>query len=328
MAVVARGSTVTGGVFVTEVFGIPSYESDPAFNSTLTVSTSPSTNCKLKLILNIYLKAFTPSTLSDILVRSIAQALGVTLDPNTKYAHYPDWNKTPFLVKEWKAGEWQSFVNKFVGQAMMWDKKFCLMPPDDFVFFDIYQGGARYRPNVVCEFGINILGGPAGVHRTINVVNLNTSSASFRSDASNYTSDDTTPRTNPAPVVPGGTRNFNQPVITHEIGHALGLPHIGVTRNLPNCSIAIVLDSVLGDSAPALYKGGTAGFACYGHQGGGGDAANIMGVGDKFAPDNAKPWLDRLNDHSWMTFDMSKWKVSMTETPPMSIVNMAKTKLR
>jgi len=53
-----------------------------------------------------------------------------------------------------------------------------------------------------------------------------------------------------------------------------------------------------------------------------GDASNIMGSGDQFAAVNAKPWLDRLADHCIFAMDTSKWTVSMTEVPPMSIVNL------
>jgi hypothetical protein len=320
MANVARTGTVVGGVFMSEVYGA-SGGGDGSFNSVLTLSNSPSVNCKLKVTLNVYLKAYTPSQISDIMARSIAQALGVPIDPNRKYSQYPDSDKKSFLVKDWQAGEWQNFVSGFVGQAMAWNRKFCLMPPDDFPYFDIYQGKAQYRPNVVCEFGLNLFYSPTAAHKTIEVVNLNVSAAgAYRSDSGTYSSDDTSPSTVPATTTPGGTQNYTQPTVTHEVGHALGLPHIGVSRGLMHCNLAVIYQKYSTGTLPALYTGGSNSNACYGDNAGPGDAANIMGFGDKFAQENAKPWLDRLNDHSWQTFDMSKWKVSLTEIQPMSIV--------
>jgi hypothetical protein len=82
------------------------------------------------------------------------------------------------------------------------------------------------------------------------------------------------------------------------------------------------------DAVPALYKGSHGAGVCYGERASAGDIDNIMGAGDKFSTENAKPWLDRLvahfnlNTHETVmaVAGIGKWKVSMTEVLPMSLI--------
>jgi hypothetical protein len=82
------------------------------------------------------------------------------------------------------------------------------------------------------------------------------------------------------------------------------------------------------DAIPALYQGGHGADACYGERASSGDIDNIMGAGDKFSQENAKPWLDRLVQHFNLdTYEtvkavagIGKWKVSLREVAPMSLI--------
>lgn len=330
MTTISRGSTPTsaGTGFVTEVYAAPGSNGDVAFNSVLKVSNNPNSNCSLKLILNVFLKQINPSVYSDILTRAIANANGNSLTPGFKVGLYPDTDNHPAIVKEWNNADWQKFVNGFTGQAMTWNKKFCLIPSDDFVLWDFVQGnglrpGTRFRPNVVCEFAINVFAGSYAAHRTVEVVNLYVPNWPFRADDLTYNSDSTTPWQVSVTDLNNQTQNLNHLTVAHEIGHALGQDHIGQSKNLPHCQLAILWEKVLHqDSIPALYQGGSNSSVCYGQRATMGDASNIMGSGDQFSVVNAKPWLDRLADHCIFAMDTSKWTVSMNEVPPMSIVNL------
>src|SRR5262245_18903215 len=79
--------------------------------------------------------------------------------------------------------------------------------------------------------------------------------------------------------------------IAHEIGHHLGLDHIGVILKTPQCVFAMVAASVGADHADPLTDGGTNSFYCYGGNQATAVNANIMGMGDKFTVENARPWL-------------------------------------
>jgi hypothetical protein len=122
----------------------------------------------------------------------------------------------------------------------------------------------------------------------------------------------------------------NQPTIAHEIGHALGLPHIGVSRKLARCTVAINLAGLPQPYIPAFYRGSTNADPCYGDLASAGDIDDIMGGGDKFNTENAKPWLDRLPHHfnlgyadtAMLAAGLPRWKVSKTEHPPMGIVRI------
>jgi hypothetical protein len=118
----------------------------------------------------------------------------------------------------------------------------------------------------------------------------------------------------------GTQRRVNHSTIAHEIGHALGLPHIGVTHGAPNCQLAVLADSLLpssitsSSSFPALFQGGSNSHVCYGHSGNASLGQNIMGYGMEFDSSNAQPWLDRIALHT--KTKATDWKVSVKSRVP------------
>jgi len=68
--------------------------------------------------------------------------------------------------------------------------------------------------------------------------------------------------------------------IAHEIGHAIGQPHIGVMRKTLLCAIEMVKDSFDGQNAPACYAGDQPSLG-----------KNVMGGGGAFSEDNAMSWI-------------------------------------
>jgi hypothetical protein len=211
----------------------------------------------------------------------------------------PDHDGKPFWTSPWTGADWLKFVQAATAQADMWNKKLWLLPPSTFSEFDkTYPNfpGQAYRPNIQCELSVNF--NPDVPHKTIDVYNLNIGvlraaglpldPGVFRSDALVYDSLDATPWAFPYGHGPGQpAKHF---VIAHEIGHAMGLDHIGVILKTPLCEFAKNNQNTFGRYDPNA-KGGSNSFYCYGLSQGLAVVGNIMGAGDKFTVDDAAPWI-------------------------------------
>ena len=207
-----------------------------------------------------------------------------------------DADDKPFWTSAWTPAAWQSFVANAEAEANIWNNKFWLQPPATFSQFDrLYDTfpNQAYRPNIRCELLVDF--NPAKAYRTIDVANLNTSllagktldSGTFRSHSVLWDSLDGTPWVF-APASASSPATMHR-TIAHEIGHHLGLDHIGVLMKTPLCVFAMAAASAGVDQHPNV-NGGTNSFYCYGGNQGAINA-NIMGAGDKFSVENAKPWL-------------------------------------
>ena len=110
--------------------------------------------------------------------------------------------------------------------------------------------------------------------------------------------------------------------VPHEIGHAIGLPHVGVfhdlTKSEHQCMVAGIDPSTTQgwESPGADRKGGKDPYGNYSSE----DVMrNIMGYGQGKALWNFLPWINRAHVHTCHETHISDWRFSSTWVPPQSL---------
>jgi hypothetical protein len=315
-------------MFYETVKARPDTSGDVAFDSTFEPGGLPGQNYTLRISLRVFYRQINPPEVTAAMMSGVCASLGIPVSAGLVTGWYPDWDKKNHIIKTWTTPEWANFTNTVSKQANLWDNKFWLAPPDEFQFFDVVdQRGSRTRPNVKCSFTLEVTPFANGAHRTIDVVNLAVSEF-FRSDSSTYSADDLTGSKSFSSTDQTGTViPTTQYTVTHETGHALGLPHIGQLLNTPNCGVAIIMAQNPWIIAPPNFQGGVGANVCYGESSTADAINNVMGAGMLFSEEDAQPWLDRLPEHLDLSDQNSfnfqvyrnKWKVLKAFAPPRAV---------
>lgn len=236
---------------------------------------------------------------------------------------HDDWL---FPIRNWTAAEKRSFGRRLVAHAQgVWNYQFVLRTPRRYQGLDIdfNMNGDRVRPNLICLFRLHLVPLTAQPHLVVNIVKLDPSATTVsqlgsgdtkalpavrnsytsRSNAANYDDQDLL-NPGPAPVrTRGGRTPVKSDTIGHEIGHALGQPHI----------MKLVGKPCTNDPSDVTL----AAAKCYGVSDM--EKANIMGHGDRVYLVNAISWQKRVVHHCPGT-SVSQWQATgIMKTPPQRV---------
>jgi hypothetical protein len=242
----------------------------------------------------------------------------------------------PGLLRDWDKSkdEFRQFNDAVKAQVeKFWnvDNRLCLVNQLDVDTFDVQLGSTTIRPNVDCKLEIVWAESMASAHQIINCFcpnpgfdfsshvqgdNEGNGVGQFANDLvqnrKNYLADAATCRREVGdPLDPLNMRvetySCPKPVdqmgVAYEIGHLIGLPHVGVARRGHDCLAAMQTNPEEGSNAGVCYRGPTQ------H-----DAENIMGIGNNIDPWNLMPWQIRLFQHTGI--GPHAWKPSHTIVPP------------
>jgi hypothetical protein len=233
------------------------------------------------------MNASTNAELTLVLKVCLQQAVGIS-------GRVVDANHKPWDTVPWSPVVWSKFLDKYSSEATKyWDGKFWLVTPKDNTDLCWPKVKPTHRCNVWCRFRLDTVNSPSQAHKTIQVANVapmevqethyqECRAYAFRSNAAVYKAEDlemvARDQRNSSVISVEGHRIYKQRTFIHEVGHALGLPHIAVMTKNAKCPVT-----------------DTNATACYGTTLR--ESMDIMGEGEDLSAYDAQPWLDRINKH-------------------------------
>lgn len=289
----------------------PSY-----YNSAFSLDgASATTNARLTIYLRVLML---PNPLQFAVNAKIPDASNPGNTVDSKFIFVPNGNsKTdvrPVEVRDWQTGEFEMFKAFVKATAeQFWDNtKLCLVPPPECRDLFFPKVNPTHQLNVDCRFEIVWADGFSDAHIVFwgtclgsNFPANNSSITSFagRGLGSLDTGDflPSVTMSNDIGIAGPNTPVGQLNIIWHEFGHALGLPHIGVTSRHQPCLQAMANSN--DGNFPACYLGPNPD-----------ESLNVMGSGDKVSTRNSLPWFLRAPLHTG-TF-LADWRVCLPGRPP------------
>lgn len=252
------------------------------FDSELNTSmVNETTNAELTIKLRVWLEQINPRQVQLPLFMDFLGPIQLPLDVKN------DSDDVPWVIRQWQPKEWFSFTNEYIRDGQrFWNGRFWLRTPDDFDELDVPKGHPYCRPNIWCRFNLTLARSPADAHTSISVVQLVANEKQghdFRSTAVLYSKFDL--KSDFSQDHSG--KWHRQRTFIHELGHSMGLPHIGVMTNAPSCTAAVADPKKDGTNSSECYDGANSE-----------EADNVMGRGMKMTAIDALPWRKRLAEHT------------------------------
>ncbi|HVJ66922.1 MAG TPA: hypothetical protein VM510_03000 [Caulifigura sp.] len=230
-----------------------------------------------------------------------------------------DANNASVAHQDWKLDEFVAFHDVVKQQAEdFWnDNTFTLIPPSSYRGLNWPPGNRpTHRLNINCRFQVVWAGGPSDAHRVIRATRLTKEDADSKAARSHwelYDSGDT------RPAIFNNHTNCGRPVVIehltvpHEIGHAIGLPHVGTFHDLTRSEYQCKEGGIDPASTTDWNKGGKDPYGNFSTEE---EMRNIMGYGQGKAMWNFLPWILRIPAHTFSETMLADWKFSMANVAP------------
>jgi hypothetical protein len=244
--------------------------------------------------LDSYLNADYANESTNINLVLYLRILFVQINASTHGPKIKDIDGNWFDIRNWNASpasphEWTEYKKRVIDLVDTFWKRppFVLVTPDHYSGFDwpFRPRTPTHRPNIDCLTRIEEASGSRDAHIKVSVVCLKNvaDQTKFRSHMFQYDNyDDIGDDTIPGNLAPG-TTSLHQITACHEVGHALGLDHIGKVLKVGSCKMGHCKTADEYGDNPSVGTGVT---------------EDVMGFGMRLSTTDAVPWRKRIALHT------------------------------